>query len=150
VSLKALQEYAYDGFAALEALIAASPYRSTEQIVASLTLFSHPETVRQTRLKPLFRVIRNAANHQLGINRRPPCLTVKRRQLTTQIAESDEAINRPQHMILRNVAFEGEAVEQSRLFDLPWSHHRLNPRRRTRIESVLMNRHKQSFSTIGR
>jgi hypothetical protein len=61
VSLKALQEYAYDGFAALEALIAASPYRSTEQIVASLTLFSHPETVRQTRLKPLFRVVRNAA-----------------------------------------------------------------------------------------
>jgi hypothetical protein len=29
--------------------------------VASLTLFSHPETVRQTRLKPLFRVVRNAA-----------------------------------------------------------------------------------------
>jgi hypothetical protein len=69
-------------------------------------------------------------DHQLGINRRFPCLTIKRRQLTTQIAEGDEAINR-----------------QSSLFDLPWPHNRVNPRRRTRIESVLMHPLKQSFST---
>ena len=106
-------------------LLAQAPFRSDADTVAD---DEHPD-------------------HQLRINRRPPCLTVKRRQLTTQIAESDEAINRPQYMILRNVAFEGEAVEQSSLFDLPWSHHPLNPRRRTRSESVLMNSLKQSFST---
>jgi hypothetical protein len=59
--LKTLQTYGLSGYAALEDLIGASPYKSVEQIVASLTLFSHADTVRQTRCKPLFRVVRNAA-----------------------------------------------------------------------------------------
>ena len=47
-----------DGRAELEALIAASPHRTLAQAVASLTQFSHPETVAQTACKPVLRVVR--------------------------------------------------------------------------------------------
>jgi hypothetical protein len=50
-----------DGLEALKAVLAASEYRTLSQAAASLTLFSHPDTVRQTSCKPLFKVIRNAA-----------------------------------------------------------------------------------------
>lgn len=49
-----------DGLAALESVIAASPYRTIEQAVASLTIFSHPETVRQTACQSFVRTVRNA------------------------------------------------------------------------------------------
>ena len=42
-------------------LIQASAYKSVEQAIASLALFSHPDTVRQTGCKALFPTIRNAA-----------------------------------------------------------------------------------------
>jgi hypothetical protein len=53
-----------NGYAALEELIRASAYKSIEQAVASLTLFSHPETVRQTGGKALFPTIHNAARRR--------------------------------------------------------------------------------------
>ena len=49
-----------DGVAALEVVIAASPYRTVEQAVASLTVFSHPDTVRQTGCRPFVRTVRDA------------------------------------------------------------------------------------------
>jgi len=54
-------EFGYDGHAALSSLIASSPYRSLEQAIASLALFSHPGTVKQTNCLPVLRVIRRAA-----------------------------------------------------------------------------------------
>lgn len=53
-----LQEFGYDGRAVLTAIIASSKYRTIAQAVASLTLFSHPETVQQTECKALFPTIR--------------------------------------------------------------------------------------------
>lgn len=59
--LKTLLDYELNGYTALEEMIRASPYKSLEQAIASLTLFSHPETVRQTGCRALFPTIRNAA-----------------------------------------------------------------------------------------
>lgn len=58
---RTLTDFGFDGHAALESLIAASPYGSVLQAVASLSVFSHPETVRQTGNRPVIRVVRNAA-----------------------------------------------------------------------------------------
>ena len=57
---KTLIEFQLDGFRALEALLTRSAYGSVEQVVASLAVFSHPGTVRQTSNRALFPVIRDA------------------------------------------------------------------------------------------
>lgn len=61
VQLLELKDLEYDGLAALEALISKSPYGSLLQAVASLTLFTHPETVRILGPRNIFPTIRNAA-----------------------------------------------------------------------------------------
>lgn len=53
-----LRDFGIDGFVALRALIDASRYGSLAQAVASLALFSHPDTVRQTAGKSIFRTVR--------------------------------------------------------------------------------------------
>jgi hypothetical protein len=60
-----LAQFGIDGFAALKALIERSHYRNLAQAVASLTLFSHPQTVEQTLGKSIFRTIRGP--HTPGI-----------------------------------------------------------------------------------
>ncbi len=57
--MQTLQQLEFDGFQALQALIEASAYQSLAQAVASLTLFSHPNTVAQTGAKAIFPIIRN-------------------------------------------------------------------------------------------
>jgi hypothetical protein len=57
--LNTLQSFNFDGRQALASVVALSPYGTLEQAVASLTVFSHPETVAQTGCKPLVRVIRS-------------------------------------------------------------------------------------------
>lgn len=59
--LNTFADFHLDGLAALEAVIAASPYGTIEQAVASLAIFSHPDTVRQTGCRPFVRTVRNAA-----------------------------------------------------------------------------------------
>lgn len=54
-------DFQLNGLAALEAVIAASPYGTVEQAVASLAIFSHPDTVRQTGCRPFVRAVRDAA-----------------------------------------------------------------------------------------
>ncbi|AIQ91366.1 hypothetical protein [Methylobacterium oryzae] len=49
------------GLVALQAVIAASSYRSVEQAVASLAVISHSDTVRQAGCRPFMRTVRNAA-----------------------------------------------------------------------------------------
>lgn len=56
---KTLADFELDGRAALEALISASQYKTLSQAVASLAIFSHPQTVRQTQGKALFHAIRD-------------------------------------------------------------------------------------------
>jgi hypothetical protein len=56
---RTLVDFNLDGRAALEAIISSSQYRTIAQAVASLTLFSHPKTVRQTGGRALFPAIRN-------------------------------------------------------------------------------------------
>lgn len=55
---RTLAEFSFDGQAALSALIAASKYETVAQAVASLTVFTHPDTVAQTGGKALFPTIR--------------------------------------------------------------------------------------------
>ncbi|KFE60781.1 hypothetical protein [Hyalangium minutum] len=59
VGPRTLVDFRLDGHTALEAIIASSQYRTVAQAVASLSLFSHPQTVRQTGGKALFPAIRN-------------------------------------------------------------------------------------------
>lgn len=55
---RTLADYDLDGGKVLEQLIAESPYGSLPQAVASLALFSHPDTVAQTSGRALFRIVR--------------------------------------------------------------------------------------------
>jgi hypothetical protein len=57
---RTLLDFGLDGQAALEALIATSRYRTVAQAIASLTLFTHPETVAQTDGRALFPTIRGS------------------------------------------------------------------------------------------
>lgn len=53
-------DHRLDGLSALEALVQGLPYRTLIQAIASLTVFSSPEVVRQTECRAVIRVIRNA------------------------------------------------------------------------------------------
>jgi hypothetical protein len=55
---RSLNDFRLDGGAALEFLIKSSPYGSLAQAVASLALFSHPETVAQAAGRAIFRIVR--------------------------------------------------------------------------------------------
>lgn len=55
-----LRDFALDGSAALDFIIKKSPYGSLEQAVASLALFTHPDTVKQIQAQALFRIIRGS------------------------------------------------------------------------------------------
>jgi hypothetical protein len=59
-------DFGFDGEKALSHLVATSEYGSLLQLVASLTLFSHPTTVAQTANQNLFRVIRRQAFSEIG------------------------------------------------------------------------------------
>ncbi len=47
-TLKDLADYAFDGERVLEEIIKSSFYKTPSQALASLTKFSHPQTVAQT------------------------------------------------------------------------------------------------------
>ena len=55
---RTLSDLALDGGRALELIVAESPYGSLQQAVASLALFSHPDTVAQTDGRAVFRIVR--------------------------------------------------------------------------------------------
>lgn len=54
-----LRDYSLDGRKALQELLCSSCYGSFLQAVASLTAFSHPQTVAQTKNENMFRLVRN-------------------------------------------------------------------------------------------
>jgi hypothetical protein len=53
-----LLSFGFDGRIALETIIKESSYKTIEQAVASLTLFSHPDTVAGAKGRNIFRIIR--------------------------------------------------------------------------------------------
>lgn len=55
-----LHAFELDGSAALREVLRQTPYRSIQQAVASLTVFSHPETVAQTGAHAIFPIVRDA------------------------------------------------------------------------------------------
>jgi len=58
VILKDLSDFNLDGKQALKELISNSHYKTVEQAIASLTIFTHPALVKQTRNKNIFNIIR--------------------------------------------------------------------------------------------
>jgi hypothetical protein len=54
-----LRDFSLDGREALKEILSSSSYGSFLQTVASLTAFSHPQTVEQTKNQNLFRMVRN-------------------------------------------------------------------------------------------
>ena len=57
--MKTLNDYGLDGREALADVIRQTAYRDLEQAVASLTVFSHPDTVAQTGARALFPIVRD-------------------------------------------------------------------------------------------
>ncbi len=53
-----LESYRFNGKSALQDILQSSVFGTTAQAVASLTKFSHPDTVSQTNNQNIFRVIR--------------------------------------------------------------------------------------------
>ena len=51
-------------------------------------------------------------------------MAVEIRQMGADVSQIEEAVDGPKKVILRNMIFQRELVEQRRLSLLPWSHHR--------------------------
>ena len=63
-------------------------------------------------------------DHQLGINRRPTHRAVVRLKVDPNARQIDEPVNRPQHVIARDMPFQAKAVKQRLLHHSPFAHHR--------------------------
>lgn len=64
--LHTFADVGFDGEKALDYLVKTSEYGNISQLVASFTLFSHPQTVLQTGNRNLFPVIRRKAFAEIG------------------------------------------------------------------------------------
>ena len=62
--MKSLADYGFSGIAALQAIVARSEYKTLAQAVASLAVFSHPDTVKQTNCQNLFPIIRARGSYK--------------------------------------------------------------------------------------
>jgi hypothetical protein len=72
-------------------------------------------------------------DHQLGIDRRPPEMTIEARQLAPDLVQLDKPVYRAQQMIGWNMLLQRELIEQRSLLDLPVSHHERQSCRSTRL-----------------
>jgi len=66
VTLPTLASFRFDGRQVLSHVIAQSEFGSVEQAVASLTAFAHPDTVRQTACRNIFRTVRRRQQADVG------------------------------------------------------------------------------------
>ena len=85
------------------------------------------------------------ADHQLGINRGPADRAVVGLQLPANARQLNKAIDRAQKVILRDVIFEAEAVEQRSLPHCPLAHHVRIPIAAAVIESGYRSNFKTDF-----
>ena len=91
------------------------------------------------------------ADHQLGVDRRPPRLAVKGTQMLANARQVDEPVDRAQQVIRRDMILEAEAIKQGLLHHRPLAHHRPVSRIDRSIESDRHDNFKQEFfNTIGR
>lgn len=60
--MKTLSDFGYDGRAVLDFLVRASPWRSTDQAIASLSIFAHPDVVAASGRRAIFRTVRRMAD----------------------------------------------------------------------------------------
>lgn len=56
--VKTLSDFGFDGRAVLDHLVAASPWGSIDQAIASLAVFPHPDVVAAVRSRAVFRTVR--------------------------------------------------------------------------------------------
>ena len=63
-------------------------------------------------------------DHQLGIDRGPPGVAVERREVPSQIAQIEDAVDASQQVVGGNVRLEAEGVEELLLHGTLLSHHR--------------------------
>ena len=90
------------------------------------------------------------ADHQLGVDRRPPRLAVKGTQMLANARQVDEPVDRAQQVIRRDMILEAEAIKQGLLHHRPLAHHRPVSRIDRSIESDRHDNFKQEFfNTIG-
>jgi len=64
------------------------------------------------------------ADHQLGIDRRPPCVAVERGKVLAQIGKIKNAVNVAKQVIMRHDLIEIERVKQLVLRLVVTAHHR--------------------------
>jgi hypothetical protein len=64
--MRNLQDFVFNGKEVQRMVVEASEYKSIPQAIASLTLFSHPETVAQTKCLNIFKVIRCSLMSERG------------------------------------------------------------------------------------
>jgi len=65
-TLHTFSDLGFDGENALNHIVGSSEYGNLSQLVASLALFSHPDTVIQTKNVNLFPVIRRKQFAEIG------------------------------------------------------------------------------------
>jgi hypothetical protein len=83
------------------------------------------DLLAQPPLRPNAKAITHQQHpdHQLRIDRRATCVTVKRLKVTPQLAEIEEVVNPAQQVIRWNVLIEVERVEESVLIAALGTHH---------------------------
>ena len=64
--MRNLKDFGFDGKTVLRFVLEALEYQSISQAIAALTMFSHPQTVEQSRYRNLFRVIRCRVINERG------------------------------------------------------------------------------------
>ena len=64
--MKTLSDFNLQGEACLRNIISQTTYQTIEQALASLSLFTHPDTVKQTRGSNLFRIVRYREGQKRG------------------------------------------------------------------------------------
>ncbi len=65
-TMKTLQDFDFNGENALRYVISCTPYKTLEQTIASLAVFTDPEVVKHTKNKALFRIRRARAGERRG------------------------------------------------------------------------------------
>jgi hypothetical protein len=105
--------------------------------------------------QPPLRANAEAISHQqhpdkeFRINRRAACIAVKRSEILADSRQVNEAINRTQHVNLRDVIVNGKLIKQCASPFLLWTHHRKqSPASIGKVNQQAASRSKRVFNKI--
>lgn len=103
--------------------------RSDRQSLANVTFRCRPIPFARTAFRANAEAVSDDehANHQFGSDGGTSGMAVVVRQVLAQLAQVEEAVDAAQQMILRDVAFKIEGIEQRRLSASWLSHHHCTP-----------------------